>query len=261
MGDNYFINAFIDNGIKNYLLLRDDKVYAKEHMFEMYVIRALTKIYGEINIINPYKIHSENSFKCNLLMYGLSEKEMQVLFKYFDEYNMWLNSDNVVKTDLTTKIEKILIDMLVIKNRKHNITQEEMNFFDKFFDPVENTLAKIHSLITYDNDVVPNYWKRKKMNFNNKVSLIDIRSDLLAKDDYATYGINIKDVEIMSHEQVIKLNEKIQEKEKKSRRVRFKPKRILISSGSGFVDTLMLLSIMATEVMIGLVLAFYFLRG
>lgn len=258
---DYFINEFLENGIKNYLLLRADKEYAKEHMFEIYIIRALVKIYGEINIINPYKIHSENSFKCNLLMYGFSEKEMNTLFNYFSDYENWLSSENVTKTDLTTKIEKILVDMILFKSRKHVITEEEMEFFDAFFDPVNNKLAKLHSLITIDNDIVPNYWKRKKLSFNSKLNLVDVRTDLLASDDYANYGINIKDVETMPHDQVIKLNEKIEEKEKKNKFRKFKPKNIIISSGSGFVDTIMLLSIMSSEILIGLVLSFYFMKG
>lgn len=256
-----FINEFIEVGISNYLLMKDNMLYEREHIFEIYVIKALCKIYGEINIINPYKIQSENSFKCNLLMYGFLDKDMELLFNYFDMYESWLNSESVGKTDLTTKIEKILVNMILIKCRKRMIDEETLEWFDNYFDPIDNSLAKLHSLITYDNDAIPNYWKRKKMGLSNKVTLMDVRTDLLAKDDYATYGINIKDVEKMSHEQVMSLNNKIQEKEKKNKNVLFKPKKLIISTGSGFVDTLMLLSIMATEVMIGLIIAFYFMKG
>lgn len=258
---NIFINDFIECGISNYLLMNDNKIYEKEHIFEIYVIKALCQIYGEINIINPYKIQSENSFKCNLLMFGLLEKEMDLLFSYFAKYEEWLNSDNVSKTDLTIKIEKMLINMILIKCRKRVISEESLEWFDLFFDPVDNNLSKLHSLITIDNDVIPNYWKRKKLGLSNKVSLIDVRTDLLARDDYATYGINIKDVEKMNHEQVKVLNDKIQEKEKKNRNVLFKPKKMIISTGSGFVDTIMLLSIMTTEIMVGLIIAFHFMKG
>lgn len=257
----YFINYFIESGISNYLLMKNGMIYEKEHTFEIYVIKALCKIYGEINIINPYKIHSENSFKCNLLMYGLTEKEMNMLFNYFEEYESWLSSSNVGKTDLTTKIEKILINMILIKCRKRKIGEETLEWFDNFFDPVDNNLSKLHSLITFDNDIVPNYWKRKKLGLTKNISLKDIRTDLLAKDDYANYGINIKDVEKMSHEKVVELNDKIQEKEKKEKKLLFKPKKIILSTGSGFVDTIMLLSIMTTEVMVGLLVAFHFLKG
>lgn len=261
MKTNYFVNSFIDSGIKNYLLLEDGLLYEREHTFEIYVIKALCKIYGEINVINPYKICSENSFKCNLLMYGLSEKGMELFFSYCNQYEEWLNSEKSGKTDLTTKIEKMLIDMIVMKFRKHVVDEKTLEYFNVFFNPVDNGLAKIHSLITLDKDFIPNYWKRKKSGFNNKIKLVNIRTDLLSRDDYAIYDIDITDVENLTHEQVSLLNNKIKEKEKKSKQTLFKPKKILMTSGSGFVDTIMLLSIMATEVMIGLILAFYFLRG
>ena len=258
---NIFINEFIENGIKNYLLMQENESFEREHTYEIYVIKALCKIYGEINILNPYKIQSVNSFKCNLLMYGLTEKEMELFFSYGEMYEEWLDSENALKTDLTIKIEKMLVNMILVKSRKRKIEENELEWFDKFFDPIDNNLAKIHALITLDNDVIPNYWKRKKMGLTNKVKLVDVRTDLLAKDDYAAYGVNIQDVEKMTHAQVVELNDKIQEKEKKNKNVLFKPKKVLLSTGSGFVDTLMLLSIMATEVMVGLILAFYFMKG
>jgi hypothetical protein len=77
-------------------------------------------------------------------------------------YEKWLSSETVGKTELTTKIEKLLINMILVKCRKRVIDEETLVWFDNFFDPVGNNLAKLHSLITYDNDAIPNYWKRKK---------------------------------------------------------------------------------------------------
>ena len=79
--NNIFINDSIDAGISNYLLIKQGKDYDKAHIFETYIIRCLCKIYGDINILNPYRINNVNSFKANLIMYGLSVKEMEEFLK------------------------------------------------------------------------------------------------------------------------------------------------------------------------------------
>ena len=134
--DNIFINDSITSGISNYLLIKNGKDYDKAHIFEVYVIRCLCKIYGDINILNPYRIDNENSFKSNLIMYGLSVHEMEEFISLMDEYSKWLNSEkNVGKTDLTSKIEIILINMIIERNKTNKFTTEELEFFDKYFDP------------------------------------------------------------------------------------------------------------------------------
>ena len=100
-----FINNSISSGISNYLLIKQEKDYDKAHIFEVYVIRCLCKIYGDINILNPYIIDNENSFKSNLIMYGLSVKEMEEFLKLMEDYSIWLNSEKKVgKNDITSKI-------------------------------------------------------------------------------------------------------------------------------------------------------------
>ena len=67
----------------------------------------------------------------------------------------------------------------------------------------------------------------------------------------------------MSEEKVKDVNESILEKEKEEqkRNKKFVPKSLIITSGNGFVDILMLLSIMTTEIVIGVLIALYFIRG
>ena len=113
MNDNFFINESIDSGISNYTLIKDGKDYDKAHIFEVYIIRCLCKIYGELNILNPYRIKNEYSFKTNLIMYGYTVKEMEEFISLMNEYSKWLNSEKSVgKTDLTSKLEICLINMI-----------------------------------------------------------------------------------------------------------------------------------------------------
>lgn len=262
--NNIFINDSITSGISNYLLIKNGKDYDKAHIFEVYVIRCLCKIYGDINILNPYRIDNENSFKSNLIMYGLKVSEMEEFINLMSEYSKWLNSEKQVgKTDLTSKIEIILINMIIQKNKSNKFTDEELEFFDKYFDPKNNNFATLHNLITKDVNIIPMYWSRKKALLNNNMKFKLIRNDLLSSSTYDKYGLDKDDISKMSEEKVRNINNRILEKEKEDnkRNKKFIPKNLIITSGNGFVDTLMLLSIMTTEIMIGIMIALHFLRS
>ena len=260
---NYFINDSISNGISNYLLIKQGKDYDKAHIFEVYVIRCLCKIYGDLNILNPYRINNENSFKSNLIMYGLKVSEMEEFVSLMEEYSKWLNSEKQVgKTNITSKIEILLINMLIYRNKSIKFSDEEIQFFDKFFDPTNNNFATLHNLITKDVSIIPMYWNRKKSLLGGDIKFKLIRKDLLSSSTYNKYGLDKETLENMSEEKVRNINNRILEKEKEEnkRSKKFIPKNIIITSGSGFVDTLMLLSIMTTEIMIGIIIALYFIR-
>ena len=260
---NYFINQSINYGISNYMLIKNGKDYDKAHIFEVYVIRCLCKIYGDLNIINPYRINNVNSFKSNLIMYGLKVSQMEEFISLMDEYSKWLNSERQVgKTDITSKVEILLINMIIERNKHVKFSNEEILFFDKYFDPVNNNFATLHNLITKDVSIVPMYWSRKKSLLSNNIKFKMIRNDLLSSSIYNKYGLDKETISNMSEEKVRNINNRILEKEREDnkRNKKFIPKNIIITSGSGFVDTLMLLSIMTTEIMIGIMIALYFLR-
>lgn len=264
MNENYFINESIDSGISNYSLIKDGKEYDKAHIFEVYVIRCLCKIYGELNILNPYRIKNEYSFKTNLIMYGYTVKEMEEFISLMEDYSKWLNSEKSVgKTDLTSRIEICLINMIIVRNRSKRFEIEEIEFFEKYFDPINNNFATLHNLITKDVNIIPMYWNRKKSLLNSNLKFKLIRHDLLSSSTYDKYGLDKDEISKMSEDKVKNINNKIIEKEKEEdkRSKKFVPKNIIITSGNGFVDTLMLLTIMTTEIVIGIMFALYFMRG
>ena len=261
--NNIFINQSISYGISNYMLIKQGKDYDKAHIFEVYIIRCLCKIYGDLNIINPYRINNENSFKSNLIMYGLKLSQMEEFINLMEEYSIWLNSEKLVgKTDITSKIEIILINMIIERNKHIRFNEDEIKFFDKYFDPINNNFATLHDLITKDVSIIPMYWNRKKSLLGGNIKFRLIRNDLLSSSTYDKYGLDRETLEKMSEEKVRNINNRILEKEREDnkRSKKFIPKNIIITSGSGFVDTLMLLSIMTTEIMIGIMIALYFLR-
>ena len=107
------------------------------------------------------------------------------------------------------------------------------------------------------------YWSRKKALLNNNMKFKLIRNDLLSSSTYDKYGLDKDEIQKMSEEKVRNINNRILEKEKEDnkRNKKFIPKNLIITSGNGFVDTVMLLSIMNTEIMIGIMIALHFLRS
>lgn len=258
-----FVNNAMHNGIINYLNYIDNKSIDKIHVFEFYVIQTLVTIYGEINIINPFKLGKEESFKKNLMLYGLKESEMEMFIKYMGDYNNWLNSPHEVpKTKLPIQIESIIINMILHKSNFQKITSSEIEKYNDFFDPLDVDLMRVQNLIVEDKTLIPSLWRRKRFQLEGDIILETIEPELLSPEIYTKYGLSIEDVKKLSNLKINEINETIKKEEMNSEgdKPRFDPRKLILTSGSGFVDTIVLLSIMATEIMIGLLIAFSFLR-
>lgn len=258
-----FVNNAMHNGIINYLNYIDNKPIDKIHVFEFYVIQTLVTIYGEINIINPFKLGKEESFKKNLMLYGLKESEMEMFIKYMGDYNNWLNSPHEVpKTKLPIQIESIIINMILHKSNFQKITSSEIEKYNDFFDPLDIDLMRVQNLIVEDKTLIPSLWRRKRFQLEGDIILETIEPELLSPEIYTKYGLSIEDVKKLSNLKINEINETIKKEEMNSEgdKPRFDPRKLILTSGSGFVDTIVLLSIMATEIMIGLLIAFSFLR-
>jgi len=259
---NIFINNAIQNGIQNYLKNSEQKNINKVHIFEYWVIKILVKIYGERDIINPYKLGTPNNFKKNLEAYGLTDFQVKEFCDLMAEYDNWLNSMMVKKTDIPSRIEACLINMLVLKATYHKISPEEIEFYNNCFDPIDNDMAKLHDLIVVDKTVIPRLWRIKRNGLEDGLILEEVEPILLPASDYKRYGLTINEVKELPHLKIKELNAKIKEEDEINGGVQeeFDPKKLILTSGSGFVDTIVLLSIIATQIFIGLLIAFSFIR-
>ena len=261
--DKYFINPAIENGIKAYLLSKEDKTYPLLYTFEMNVIKVLTIIYGEKSIILPYKIDNEKAFECNLLMYDLKESDMKNFIKLMGEYYEFMQNYKSERkaTGLTTEIEKILIEMISKRSKRKEFLEEEIKEFDSVFNPIEGNLKKIKALVARNTGLIVRAWENNRFELTNtQLRMIAVNPNLLDSQTYKKYGYDIRTIASLREEEIIKVNEIIsieenrrysEPKRKNVFRIRSGP---IITSGSGFVDKLMLLSIAATELMIGLVI-------
>lgn len=261
--EKYFINPAIEYGIKSYLLNKDGKSYPVIYTFEMNVIRALTIIYGEKSILLPYRIDNERAFECNLLMYDLRENDMHDFIRHMNDYYEFMKNFASEKkaTGLTTEIEKILMKMIIRRNNRRNFIDEEITEFDKIFNPIDGNLKRIKSLVSENSGLIIRTWESNKFELTNtQARMIAVNPKLLTQDVYHKYGYDIRTIASLPEEQIDKINDIImyEENRKYEEKTRIslwkRSNNIVFSCGNGFVDKLMLISIAATELMIGMVI-------
>ena len=258
-----FVNDSILIGIKKYL---NENAYDNSYIFEEYIIKMLVAIYKEADIINPYKLNNVDHLIDNLCVYGLTELEVRRFFDLLDIYNKWLNSNRKTKNNVFAEICKILIKMIILKSNYIQISDKELKFYDMFFKLSNNNIRSMVEMSCINPGFVSNYWERKKRGFLHRGIFVleEMKPNYLSEEVYLKFGLNMDEIKKLSYEEVEMINNRIKAEEDITQsgggRKNEKPMQLVLTSGSGFVDTLVLLSIMCTEIMIGIVIT-VFLMG
>lgn len=261
--EKYFINPAIEYGIKSYISFKETGEYGRCYTFEMSVIKALTIIYGEKSVLLPYKIDNEKAFECNLLMYDLKESDMLDFIKYMNQYYQVMRNfkSHEKAAGLISEIEHIIIEMINRRSKRKAFIEEEIKEFDTIFNPSEGELKQLKKLVQSDNGLIIKKWEDSKYGLTNtQIKMMAINPNLLDPNRYNKCGYDIKTVALLSSEEIDAINARIIEEENRvidyNKKPLFKQRnRLVLTTGSGFVDKLMLLSIITTEIMIGLVIA------
>ena len=257
--DKIFINPGIECGMSSYLNLKEGKQTDRLYAFEMYIIKALTIIYGEKSIILPYNIDNENAFKCNLLMYGIKESQMEDFIKYMNDYYNFMNEYKSERraTGLIDEIEKILLDMISRRSKKREFTQDELNEFDTVFNPLNGELKKLKDLIATNRGLIIREWQNQKEELTGtQIRLKAINPNLLDPKVYFKYGYDIKTIASLTEQEINEVNNIIIKEENKDNYLKNDTKarrRLVLSTGSTIIDLLVILSIIATELMVGFI--------
>lgn len=257
--DKIFINPGIECGISSYLNLKEGLPTDRLCAFEMYIIKALTIIYGEKSIILPYKIDNENAFKCNLLMYGIKESQMEDFIRYMNEYYDFMNEYKSERkaTGLIDEIEKILLDMISRRSKKREFTQEELREFDTVFNPLNGELKKLKDLIASNRGLIVREWQNQKEELTGtQIRLKAINPNLLDPKTYFKYGFDIKTIAELSDKEIDEINAAIFREENKElvKANSFKQKeKLAFSTGYVMLDILLVLSSLSTIAMMGII--------
>ena len=224
--------------IKNYI---EGK---KEDQFSYNIFKLLSYIYSEADIINPYKLGDFRLLDTNLKKYGLTDLELEKFDTAFNKYVIYHNNDGFYT------LYKIMMDMIALKHQKVPLSKEDIKRYEDIFFAGRTV------------KVLEDYWNNTLYKINNK-------SDKMVAKIYLQKK-SINDLKTLKHyklvrekeEEISKYNQKLEMGRIKAKIVKISNTPITpISSGNGFVDIIMILSFVATEVLVGAMAAITLIKG
>ncbi len=267
MNEDYFINIAFDKALKLYIKSRDDKESVTYNSFLVVVIRLLVLIYGEADLLNPYYLGNKVVFLNNLSKYGMSNSDV-ALFKeeLLSYYNFEIanNKDTIkVKNPYFKTILKYLTDMFVLKKKSTSVSYEDE---ETFLELVYTTHTKnpyrvsFSYLMNEDPTFIEKY-------YYSKLNELDVTKDLsktinmnLNLEALNYVGVNLSNLNNLSEKDLITAkdatynyfsvdadspmrDQELQDKLVSLKEVKY-PK---LTSGNGYVDILLLMSIIVTS--------------
>lgn len=271
--DKVFINNAFSKAVNNYTKSNDNVQGVMYNSFLVVVIRSLISIYSELDIINPMVIGDEELLKENLAKFGYDKTDIEVFLsnlQLFDDFEVINENNNVKKKNpYFLIIEKDLINMLIKKKLNFFITEHELKvFYDLLYTPNSTNPLRVsyNYLMSNDEWEIDNYFKTEMKN-NVKV-VLPKEKHLLNPKAYEILNYNIEDIKNMSETEINKINSlvfdyfKIRENAINKEYLLEKAIEAMerekdkITSGNGYVDILLVLSVIITIVMVVGIIAF-----
>lgn len=274
MEGNLFINEAIQNAIQDYLTYKSNPNRAEFNTFFVVVIRTLTLIYGELDIVNPYRTNNEKGFDENLKKFGYSNEELETFKNNFLLFYQNQENDEVC-TDLFLEIQKELVDMFALRKSHVLVSDENLEDFKNLLYTKKDTNPykfALYNKYTPNSDTILHYLSSKLFLIKHDFVLNENKEVALRADAYQLAGFNAVEVMNMKEEDILNINNKVYhffrikdtDINKQSRLedaiAYYKKYGNTITSGNGYVDLLLLLSVIATGLLLVILVGIQFMR-
>lgn len=266
-GNIIFINEAFSEAIKKYLANKNTPNNKDFSSFLVVVIRILVLIYGELDIINPYQTNNSSGlggFDSNLKKFGLLDEDLnefknQMLLFYQNE-----NHIEVLKSSFI-KLQKLLIDMLLLKKSHVLVSDEELENFRNllYLQEDSNEVKKdLYNTLSPNSNEVINYLNSRLFEQKHNFVLTEYKDVALSNEAYQIAGFNIVEVMNMSENEIENINNKVyhffrikaNDLNKRDRLQSaieyYKKYGNTLTSGNGYVDILLFSGIVATGMML-----------
>lgn len=261
MQDDIFVNVAMDYALTMYTRSKERKFSPLYNTFLVVVIRALCEIYGALDITNPFLTKNEYSFNQNLMRFGYSGGNLLNFKNHMQAYYEWAGiatkSKVIPKSPDFILIQKDLIDMMDAKiGDSVDDVESQIKNFRNFLYTEDNPDPKfklfnlqaaedINSVKNYLNEMIA---KKKAMKIEKEAQkILDISKPTDGKDE----------IYLMIEEDL--KNEPERRRMNELLKPVIKPK-LALTSGNGFVDMMVLLSVITTCGAVAFIIAILWAR-
>jgi len=271
--ENIFINEAFDKAIKDYLMVKKSNDEITANSFAVMVLNMLASIYGEVDIINPYIIKNEKSFKHNVTKFGYSSEDYEEFLNDFLKYYQLEEQNKTLEVKKSNpyfvKTQKRLIDMFCKKKFTYKVTSaEEKEFFNLLYtsktdDPLRSsynylTASSVSEVEEYFYEQIDNEPESEKPK----------KSNVLNIEAYEILNYSLTDIANMDAESVDKVNQNVysffeidEDAENKNDLLNsaienYKRYNSRLTSGNGYVDILLVMGVVVTGILILTVASF-----
>lgn len=262
-----FINDVINKAIEDYLKYKqmpDNEAFSR---FPVLAIRTLIYIYGELDIINPYITRNEQSmggFDSNLMKYGFTKDKIEDFKDSFLRYEKNLTNQTIPNEGLIS-IEKYLMEMYLLKEKSMHLTKDDEALFNSYLYFPENTNQTVQNnlfLIGDNPSYLKRYFQSIAFETRHNFSFEEVRRVTFPPLAYQVLGYNMTQVNALNDIDLKKVNENVlnffrinpDEENKEEMLLKaisyYQKYGNRLTSGNGYVDLLLFLSILVTTLFI-----------
>ena len=262
-----FINEAFTKAINDYLKSVEQSKGVVYNSFLVVVIRLLIIMYSELDIVNPMVINDEDLLKNNLAKYGYSKNDLDIFFSdlqvFYEQEKDNENKMIKIKNPYFITVQKELIDMLIAKKLNYNLKEKEVqDFYSLLYTPYsKNPLQVSYNFLMADDVLEIDTYFKKQMKENVKV-VVPREKHLLNVKAYELLNYSMDQINNMDASEIDRINHQVYDyfkiRENAINKEYLLDKAIeaiereqnKVTSGNGYVDILLVMSIICTVIMV-----------
>lgn len=265
--NQFFINEAFDKAVNDYLKSADQPQGIVYNSFLVVVARILIIMYSELDILNSLAINDEELLKKNLMRFGYSASSLEIFFSNLQQYYDIEKENETkkikIKNEYFILVQKDLIDMLIAKKLNFYVTEKEIKeIYDLLYTPFsKNPLRVSYNFLTAPDVLEIDKYFKKQLKENVKIIKPQEKHYLNIKA-YEILNYSMDDLNKMDNNELERVNHQIYDyfkiRENAINKEYLLEKAIealerennKITSGNGYVDILLVMSIICTIIMV-----------